>query len=384
MARKKSSGDSGALNLDSLMDALTNVVAVLILVLLLVNLDVTKKLVEVFEHIEPATEEDVQKSKDTLAKLEIDKRNIQNLLKETPPTAEEIEEIKRLIEQIKHQIATKTEEQKKHLRSLEELKLRLAKAKNDRDAEQKKTESFIEEIRRLEILINSTPVVEALPPTEVKIPNSRPIPSNAEIFTAIVREGRVHLLQPMNYYLEMLEKEFRARKRDLGLETIQKGTKDITIYDQLKTLEHFKNFDFKAPPGQAVTISSPPTASTFSIKVTPDFKNGGTTLEQLDDNDNDFTEALRKIRFNSNAVVIFQVETNSFLTYMKARSIVDGTRIPSGWEISTMTSMSANIPDVAAKPTATPPPTPSPTPKAASSPTATPKPTPPKIGPKLD
>ena len=378
MARKKSSGDSGALNLDSLMDALTNVVAVLILVLLLVNLDVTKKMVEIFEHIEPATEEDIQKSKDTLAKLEIDKHNAENLLKETPPTPEEIEEIKRLIEQIKQQIALKNEEQKSQLQIMEELKLRLAKAKANRDGEQKKTEFFIEEIRRLEILINSTPVVEAIAPTEVKIPNSRPIPSNAEIFTAMVREGRVHLVPPMEHYFEMIEKELRARKRDLSLETTKKGTKDVIIYDQLKTLEHFKNFDFKAPPGQVVAISAQPWASTFSIRATPDFKNSGTTLEQLDDNQNEFAQALRKLRSNSNAVVIFQVEPKSFLTYIKARSIVDGNRLPSGWEISANTSMTANIPDVSAKPTGTPPPAP------ASTPGAAPKPTPPKIAPKLD
>ena len=46
MARRRKTDSDGGVNLDSLLDALTNVVAVLILVLVLVQMDVTRKVVD--------------------------------------------------------------------------------------------------------------------------------------------------------------------------------------------------------------------------------------------------------------------------------------------------------------------------------------------------
>ena len=63
MARRRQHEDSG-MNLDSLMDALTNVVAVLILVLVLVQADATKKVEMFLEALEPATEEEIAESGD--------------------------------------------------------------------------------------------------------------------------------------------------------------------------------------------------------------------------------------------------------------------------------------------------------------------------------
>ena len=59
MARRNNNQEEGGLNLDSLMDALTNVVAVLILVLLLVQANVTQKIQAFIEDLEPATQEQV-------------------------------------------------------------------------------------------------------------------------------------------------------------------------------------------------------------------------------------------------------------------------------------------------------------------------------------
>jgi hypothetical protein len=356
MARKKSSGDSGALNLDSLMDALTNVVAVLILVLLLVNLDVTKKMVEIFEDLEPATEEDIRKSMEDLSKLEIQQRDLETLLKEKPPTPEEIAEIKRQIEQIKIQVVSKNDDQKSVSKSLEELKLRLAAAKAERDQEQQKTVTMQEEIRRLEMLLDTTPVVEGIPPTEVKIPNSRPIPENAIVYIAMVRNGRIHLLPQLDDYFALIQKELRAKKKDLVVETQKKGNKEILTYDQLKLAALFKGFDFKPQPGQKIELRVIPWGKGVQLLVTPDFINAGTTLDQLKQKSNPFTDAVNKLRSNSKSVIMFQVEPESYDAYLAARSIVDDKRVPAGWVAATNSVYVQPVPDVLVLPTATPPP----------------------------
>eukprot|EP01051_Picozoa_sp_SAG22_P033874 SAG22_NODE_15061_length_358_cov_0.776062_1_plen_71_part_01 len=71
MARNKNSDDEG-MNLDSLMDALTNVVAVLILVLVLVQVDVSQKVSEFLDNLKPATAEDIAQNEALLKQSEND------------------------------------------------------------------------------------------------------------------------------------------------------------------------------------------------------------------------------------------------------------------------------------------------------------------------
>ena len=78
MARRRNSGGDGV-SLDSLMDALTNVVAVLILVLLLVSADVKQKVEQFFDDIEPATPEQIEESKKKIEELEKEQQKLDQL-----------------------------------------------------------------------------------------------------------------------------------------------------------------------------------------------------------------------------------------------------------------------------------------------------------------
>ena len=96
MAKRKSSDGEG-LNLDSLMDALTNVVAVLILVLLLVNADATNTIIKYFTDLEPATPEEGQQSQAKVDELIEQKEQVQQIFQQEPPKPEEIETAKQRI-----------------------------------------------------------------------------------------------------------------------------------------------------------------------------------------------------------------------------------------------------------------------------------------------
>ena len=80
MARRRSSNSDEGVNLDSLMDALTNVVAVLILVLLLVQADVAQKVVQFLEGLKPATPEQIVEAKKTVEELEQKQTRLDQLL----------------------------------------------------------------------------------------------------------------------------------------------------------------------------------------------------------------------------------------------------------------------------------------------------------------
>ncbi|MBT6399791.1 MAG: hypothetical protein HOK04_08385, partial [Verrucomicrobia bacterium] len=95
MARRRKSNLEEGVNLDSLMDALTNVVAVLILVLILVQADVSKKVVDFLEGLEPATSEQVEASKKEVEILVKRVAELDQLLQKDAPTQVEIEVEKR-------------------------------------------------------------------------------------------------------------------------------------------------------------------------------------------------------------------------------------------------------------------------------------------------
>ena len=97
--RKVVEEESGSL--DSLMDALTNVVAVLIFVLLLVNCEVSQKVVQMMEDLVPASPEEIQKLKDMLKQIEIDKQKLEELKKLPPPPKVDLDSINQKISALK-------------------------------------------------------------------------------------------------------------------------------------------------------------------------------------------------------------------------------------------------------------------------------------------
>jgi hypothetical protein len=209
MARRSKSDSGEGINLDSLMDALTNVVAVLILVLILVQADVTRKVVQFAADLLPATPEQVEQAKTLLAEAAAKKESIEAKLRQDAPTPDQIEEEKRRIALLEK--ATETND--KLLADLKELRILEAKVREERNAESETTVRIQEEIAKLEAQLDQTPVLKAPPPAEVTIPNSRPIPPKAVVYHALAIKDRIHMIDP-HTPLAMFEEEFRKHRRD--------------------------------------------------------------------------------------------------------------------------------------------------------------------------
>ena len=88
------------------MDALTNVVAVLILDFLLVQADVSQKVVQSLEGLLPATPEEVAASEDKKRELVKTKVITENLLSQEAPTAQQIEAEKRQLALLEKNVKT--------------------------------------------------------------------------------------------------------------------------------------------------------------------------------------------------------------------------------------------------------------------------------------
>ncbi|MDA7659873.1 hypothetical protein OAL12_00025 [Akkermansiaceae bacterium] len=224
MARRRKSNLEEGVNLDSLMDALTNVVAVLILVLILVQADVSKKVVDFLEGLEPATSEQVEASKKEVEILVKREAELDQLLQKDAPTQVEIEVEKRQLALLEKDV----KERKDLLVELEGLKKAAKEAQEERDVEAQKTEKIQDRIAELEGLLDETPVLK-IEPTIVGIPASRPIPNNASIYRAIVIHNRIHFIDPITP-LELFKAEFKKAKRDFPNQRIKRRGSDRYIY----------------------------------------------------------------------------------------------------------------------------------------------------------
>lgn len=371
MARKRRTQNDGGINLDSLMDALTNVVAVLILVLVLVQADVSQKVQKFIDDMLPATPEEIVASKELVASLESKKETLEIAMKAEAPTPAQIEEEKRQLALLEKSL----EESTAKLVDLGKLREIEKKVRTERDSEAKVTKVIQDEIAKLEALLDDTPTIKPDEPTVVNIPNSRAIPKNAKIYYAIARKGRIHIIDP-HTPLDMFQNEFDRRKREWLLQRVPvKGAADRYYYDGQKIQSFFKNYNFKNTRGQAVAIQAPPTSWKLHFTITPNLDKGGTPTDDLATPGSEYSKAASVISRDFNAVLMFRVAPDSFDTYLRARELADRANIPSGWEINANPAYFQVIPEPTIKPIKTAPPPDKTKPKP---------PQPPPLDPKLD
>jgi hypothetical protein len=371
MARRRQSDSGGGINLDSLMDALTNVVAVLILVLVLVQADVSQKVQKFLDDMIPATPEQIAAVKEHITSQQEKVKKLEAAMKEDAPSPERIEEEKRQLALLEKTV----EENKAALADREKLREIEAKVKEERDAESKKTETIQNEIAELEGLLDRTPPPDPDTPTVVNIPNSRPIPSDASIFYAITIKGRVHIIDP-NAVLKTFDEEFRKHRSDWLFQRIKrKGATDRYIYDGQKIAAFFKNYDWGNTRGQKVEIVASPTATRLQLVITPDITKGGTPTDDLATPGSGYSKAAATVLRDFKAVLLFRVSPDSFDTYLEARRLADIANIAAGWEINGSPRYVQNIGEPEIRRLETPPPAPPGQPSP---------PRPPPLKPKLD
>ena len=384
--RKKAEGGDSS-SLDSLMDALTNVVAVLIFVLLLVNCDVAQTVVKIMEDIVPVSEEEMRQAQEMLKQIDLDAKKLEELKKQPQPSKLEFEELQKALEALKKLKDEKLKKIEAHGGEIVELQKRHDEAQAARDAENTKNVAMQEEIRNLEILLDTTPVENDIPATEITIPNTRPIPEGAKVYNAYVIYDRVHFVDHFKIEEEM-NKIWDDLKKDKNNHLANEKAKDDEEEDDGKkktaaerraerekakadgkkekpvVLDRYKIWQkltgspppqapgaqppeawgallapeiqkkFNLGPGQAVGIGAWRPNWNFvrlSIGFPPD--QGGTSIEELKQPSNTFASALSKLR-PPNDVVIFNVHPQSMYAYALAREIVDKKGIPCGWNVA--------------------------------------------------
>jgi hypothetical protein len=327
MARRKNNDEQGV-SMDSLMDALTNVVAVLIVILILLQIDVGNQVEKLLNDLKPATPEEIAAAQQQKQSLISQITKQKELLEAPEPTPQELGKIEADLSLLEDSL-------KKHQNSLMELaalRKKIEEQKPLEASERKKIDIILAEIARIKALLDQTPIPKAPEAAVVRIPNSRPIPENAEIYYCFIVNDQAHLVDAPAAK-KMIMAEMKSNERAL-LRTVKKVPKkpDIKIFDQEKTVAHFAERNLKIR-NYNVTVPYNKPWQRLAMQITFDPKKGDASLADMEQPKGRFHNICNYVRSVPRSIIIFKVHTNGFATYLKAREIADSLNVPCGWEI---------------------------------------------------
>jgi len=211
MAKRNNGGDS-ELNLDSLMDAVTNVVGVLMIVFVVMSLNTAIMLQKILSDLPPVTKEEHEAKKKEVAEL-------------TPLDVEKIEEdkkkaeqaLKKAIDQLQT-VDTSDMQSKMKFMDLESFRKKLTDAKKLREQQKVEVDKLIAEVERLKALLDETPIFKPDPPTYVRLPNPRPFPESPnETRVLVAKQGVLFLnekefIKPVIDGLDKIRSQFEYKE----------------------------------------------------------------------------------------------------------------------------------------------------------------------------
>ncbi|OYW75442.1 MAG: hypothetical protein B7Z37_13225 [Verrucomicrobia bacterium 12-59-8] len=200
MAKKKAGGD-GELNLDSLMDAVTNVVGVLMIVFVVMALNTAQVVQKILSELPPVTPEEHQKIVEEVKKLPPPPADPKKL-EEDQKQAEA--DMKKAIEELKS-IDTADLQAKMKFMDLDAFTKQIEERKKEREASKAETDKLLAEVERLKALLDETPVFTPPPPTYVRLPNPRPYPEKPDETRILVAKQGVLIFNQAKFLKPIME-----------------------------------------------------------------------------------------------------------------------------------------------------------------------------------
>ena len=340
MARRKSNTSATGANMDSLLDALTNVVGILVIVLVAVQLssqEAAQRMEEMIAQIDPAEQERIkQAAKDSEAKLEEMKLALQ---KESDK--EKIDPDK-LLAMLQEDVAAAELKAKKDLlaaeaaeKEAEEKKLAAEKLRRSLMAQlatlEEKEKEFTVSKTDLLAKLENMPTLNAPPPKEVRPPTPKDIPRNKD-GNALLQERKVLVSNgkviPFVDPGKQMETAIKNRLKiiiDKNKIDVGEGNYISNESQAMKLIDEFnkdpaknKYFDLKlVRAGRQIRVEIVPTEECGEEPEKAVRGIFGTVLRNM----------------QGKWYLRYLVEPDSFETYMAMRKVTDSSGFYAGWTI---------------------------------------------------
>ncbi|HYF35902.1 MAG TPA: hypothetical protein VD994_11470, partial [Prosthecobacter sp.] len=211
-------------NLDSLMDAVTNVVGVLMIVFVMMALNTARTVQKILSDLPPVTPEQYQQMLEQVKALPPPPADPKKLEEDKKKTEDAL---KKAIEQLKTVDTSELESKMKFL-DLDSFRKQLEDAKKAREAQKAEVDKLLTELERLKALLDQTPIYQPPAPTYVRLPNPRAFPEKAEEKRVMVaKEGIIFLddkayLQPIVDGLEKIKSQLEYKEKEVRIEPFAK------------------------------------------------------------------------------------------------------------------------------------------------------------------
>ena len=351
MAKRRNA--SSELNLDSLMDTVTNVVGVLMIIFIMMALNIARTVNRIMSELPPVSVEELAKLQETLKQLPPPPDTEENIKKKTELTEASM---KKLVEELKSIDLSAVQQNVKFV-DLEDIRKKIERAKYDRDKEKAEMDKLFAEVDRLKKLLDDTPVFQPPPPKYVRIPNPRPVPEGAVRENFIIAGGRVIYLND-RAFLEVVQREMLKNRDALLADNHPK----VNASTPANTIKYSKDkliaWSERARIGDRtlqVKLVPVATSPAFNLNLIP-LQGAGEIDQDLRNPASFFQRAMRKFKSEPGKVVWFYVFKDSVETYLAAREVADGIGVPVGWQIYGQSFYVARLPGVVYEPFTPPPP----------------------------
>tara|TARA_B100000683_G_scaffold150219_1_gene145545 strand:+ start:239 stop:1399 length:1161 start_codon:yes stop_codon:yes gene_type:complete len=330
--RRKPAEDTG--NLDSLLDALTNVVGILIIMLVVALLGMS----EAVKRITQAQELDERVKVDHLLDKEKQLEELKELLKqlepdwltmepEVPKNKANLDKLRKQIESLQEKVTVEAQKKDYDVAKLE------AEAKQKAQEQQKLQEDLEKAIKRLaelKALLDKTPIPEIPPAEIVRIPNPRDVDKSYKKVVFHIANNRI-LQEEHQRYREKLERNiaaFERRYRPAPETDEETGGYDFDKFKELIDRSKYgdRNVDVK--------LKIYTSRIYMDCYLTP---KAGDDLDSMDRPNSLYKRKIFAMRRDGKQYGRYVVSADSFAEYVKARNIADEFEIPAGWQIDTNT-----------------------------------------------
>lgn len=329
MSVRRRRNDSSGVNLDSLMDTLTNVVGILIIILILVQINVSQAVKKIVSDLPPVTLEEHAKLKADAAAIAAHRESLRDAQTNDARNKAELDKANAEFALLEAQRPTDVK-----LVDLATLQAQLEEKRKLNALQKEEMAGMLAESDRMKALLASTPVPRAIaqPPAKlVKIPSSRPVPDKARFVHVIITKGQIFVLD-VEGAEQMVMREFNSVKQTMVSEKKKDAAgKTVYIYDQQKVVDFLAKRALSLRNATiAVPINKPWTRLPMKLTVSPGRGEPPEVARRLT---SQFSATLQKMK-GTNAVVWFHVLPDSFESYLQAREITDAAGIPAGWEVA--------------------------------------------------
>ncbi|MEQ2006670.1 MAG: hypothetical protein ABMA26_07725, partial [Limisphaerales bacterium] len=307
MAKRSSQNLDDGVNMDSMMDNMTNVVGTLLLVLVIVQLGVKNNADNVEEELAKVTPQQVAAAKQQLAKLKTDAQ------KSGANQEVVAQKAKSKQDDLRH-FETTLEQKGIKVRDLETLQKDLV-AKRDVEATEKTAmSSLLGERDGLRAALDKTPPPKGPPPIDVRVPIAKAVPPGAIEYRVLCLSNRVYMINPFGWRSTVWT-DLQKAKYDLLHAKQPADTKAGPVFDHLKTVNWLNEHKFG---DEYVALKFPLDTNSMTDRVTMQIfprADGGETPEQVDDPDSNFRKTLVKLRANPKIVCWFWVHPTGVAAY---------------------------------------------------------------------